>query len=143
VIFRLWEWKGGLVSTFLLTGVFVKKKYLETHSDGTTCREYIYGQIHFDGLIQIKKIGLLVIGEGIIADDEKYHNFLRSLREDVCPVVLDDWENGEGKTEKLEIPDNPSITPKERKSEELIQYCFRGLPSSNRFKEQNHSRYTG
>ncbi len=78
---------------------------------------YLYGQIHFDGLDDgIDRFA--TSREGIVADDEKFGQLLDSLS-DVIASVIADWDVWRRKHHRDGDPDNSTITKKERKAEEL------------------------
>jgi hypothetical protein len=78
---------------------------------------YLYGQIHFDGLDD--NIDRFTSSrEGIIADDPKYQKFLDEFRKKVLEVV-GDWDGWRIKHRKDGDQENPNVPKKQRKSLEL------------------------
>ncbi|MDP2208176.1 MAG: ATP-binding protein [Bacteroidota bacterium] len=81
---------------------------------------YLYGQIHFDELDDNTKDRFTSNREGVIADDSKYQGFLKILSDEVLNIIIDDWDKWRRKHRKPGDADNPSISLKDRKSEELF-----------------------
>jgi hypothetical protein len=79
---------------------------------------YLYGQIHFDELDDDED-RFTSSRESIIADDQKYKNFLISLRDNVISKILSDWDKWRIKHRKEGDAENTSIPLKERKAGEL------------------------
>mgnify|MGYP002713105771 CR=1 FL=1 len=80
---------------------------------------YLYGQIHFNDFDTDEKDRFTSSREGIVADDELYRDLLENLRI-ILSIILDDWDKWRRKHKQDGDSANPSITPKERKSEELF-----------------------
>jgi hypothetical protein len=78
---------------------------------------YFYGQIHFDELDDGED-RFTTSRESIIADDPIYKEFLENLRKKILEIVTD-WDNLRRKYRNDGDPENPSVSPKERKAEEL------------------------
>jgi hypothetical protein len=98
---------------------------------------YLYGQIHFDGLDD-KEDRFTTSREGVIADDPKYKEFLEILRSKIISVILSDWDTWRRKHRKTGDPDDTTITPKERKAEELYNVVSEeyALPKDSKGKAQ-------
>jgi len=80
---------------------------------------YLYGQIHFDGLDDDVD-RFTSSREGIVADDSKFKAMLEDFKKNVINVVTDDWDVWRRKHRKSGDPENPSIPEKDRKAEELF-----------------------
>jgi hypothetical protein len=78
---------------------------------------YLYGQIHFDGLDD-KKDRFTSSREGIVADDPKYQEFLERFRKTLLKIV-EDWDKWRRKHRKDGDPENESISKTERASRGL------------------------
>ncbi len=78
---------------------------------------YLYGQIHRNDLDDDKD-RFSTSREGIIAEDDKFKQLLKSLSEIIANVIAD-WDSLRRKYHKEGDPENTSITRKERKAEEL------------------------
>jgi hypothetical protein len=78
---------------------------------------YLYGQIHFDDL-EDDKDRFATSREGIVADDEKFKAFLEDLRK-LIGTIFNDWDAWRRKHREYGDPENESISPKERRAEEL------------------------
>lgn len=98
---------------------------------------YLYGQIHFDDLDD-KEDRFTTSREGVIADDPKYKEFLEILRSKIISVILEDWDAWRRKLRKAGDPENATITPKERRAEELYNVISEeyALPKDSKSKEQ-------
>jgi len=80
---------------------------------------YLYGQIHFNSLDdEVDRFS--TSREGVVPDDEKFAGLLEELRKVLNDAVFPDWDNWRRKRHKTGDSDNPTITQKERKAEELF-----------------------
>lgn len=78
---------------------------------------YLYGQIHFDTLDD--EVDRFATGrEGIIAEDQKYREFLNELRKRIISIV-GEWDKWRHELKKTGDPESERITPRERASTEL------------------------
>lgn len=80
---------------------------------------YLYGQIHFNGLDD-QEDRFTSSREGIVADDSKYKKFLEDFRSKVISAIMVDWDEWRRKHKKDGDPDNPDLSTKQRKAEELF-----------------------
>ncbi len=105
---------------------------------------YLYGQIHFDSLDD-EEDRFTTSREGVIADDPKYKNFLEVVRSKIIGVILADWDVWRRKHRKTGDPDDTSITPKERKAEELYNVISNEyvLPKDSKNKKKVQSWVDG
>lgn len=78
---------------------------------------YLYGQIHYDGLDDAKD-RFSTSREGIVADDVKFERLLARLQ-DTLATVIDDWDELRTKNHKEGDSENPRMTRRERKAAEL------------------------
>jgi len=78
---------------------------------------YLYGQIHFNSFDD-EKDRFATGREGIVAEDEKYKEFLENLKQ-VLAFIFNDWDALRQKHRKDGDPENKSISKKDRKSLEL------------------------
>lgn len=79
---------------------------------------YLYGQIHFDDLDDDED-RFTSSRESVVANDPKFEEFLRILKEDVMPKILDQWDEWRRNHKQDGDPENTSISKKQRKSGEL------------------------
>lgn len=79
---------------------------------------YLYGQIHFDGLDD-ETDRFTSSREGIVADDPKYEKFLERFR-GVLLRVVEDWDRWRIKHRKDGDPESESISKTERASRGLF-----------------------
>ena len=101
----------------LVNGRLREKNLLKHIPTARIVENYLYGQIHYDGLdSEIDRF--TSSREGIISDDEKFNDFLEDLKV-ILSKVVDDWDEWRIKIRKDGDPENPRITKKERKSREL------------------------
>ena len=80
---------------------------------------YLYGQIHFNSLDDDVD-RFTSSRESVVADDPKFEALLKTLREDILKVILEDWDVWRRKHKKDGDSENSSITKKARKSTELF-----------------------
>ena len=101
---------------------------------------YIYGQIHCDDLDD--DIDRFTSSrEGIVADDPKFKKLLEVLKDKIISTVLNDWDVWRRKHRQEGDSENPSISKKERKAEELYNAVFEeySLPEDKASKEKVNS----
>jgi hypothetical protein len=80
---------------------------------------YLYGQIHFDELDD--EIDRFTSNrEGIVADDPKFKELLRILQNEVMPQIANKWDEWRIKHREEGDPENPRLSPRERKSRALF-----------------------
>ena len=80
---------------------------------------YLYGQIHFNGLDDdVDRFS--TSREGVVPDDKKFAELLENLQKVINNVVFPSWDSWRRKHHETGDQDNPSITKKERKAEELF-----------------------
>ena len=79
---------------------------------------YLYGQVHYDDLDD-NEDRFSTNREGIVANDQKFRKFLEKLKE-VIDTVLKDWDKLRRNLRLEGDPEDQSLTPKERKAEELF-----------------------
>ncbi|MCG2825443.1 MAG: ATP-binding protein [Thermoplasmatales archaeon] len=79
---------------------------------------YLYGQIHFNSLDDDKD-RFATGREGIVAEDDKFKDFLENLKQ-VIAIILSDWDVWRRKHREEGDSENKSITKKDRKSSELF-----------------------
>jgi hypothetical protein len=92
--------------------MIIEEKYLkmEHHQN--------YGQIHYNDLDDDTD-RFTSSRESIVADDPKFNELLTVLKDGVISKVLNDWDIWRRKHRKEGDSENPSISKKERKAEEL------------------------
>lgn len=78
---------------------------------------YIYGQIHVDSLDD-EVDRFTSSREGIVADDPKFQELLKNLRE-VLLMMIEEWDDWRRKHRKEGDPDNESISKAQRAAENL------------------------
>lgn len=101
-----------------VNGRLREKDILKHIPTARVVESYLYGQIHFDTLDD-EDDRFTTSREGVVADDPKFKEFLEIVRGKIISTVLEDWDEWRRKHRKSGDPDNPTITPKERKAEEL------------------------
>jgi len=79
---------------------------------------YLYGQIHCDDLDDEEKDRFTSSREGIIADDPKFQEFLKSLRKELGKII-EQWDKLREKYGDDGDIDNKRILRRERKAREL------------------------
>ena len=93
---------------------------------------YLYGQVHFDGLDD-EKDRFTSSREGIVADDPKFMAFLTELRSLLLKIV-DDWDEWRRKHRKEGDPENESISLAQRASEGLYNAVAKEFEQEERTK---------
>lgn len=85
---------------------------------------YLYGQIHFNGLDD-KSDRFTSSREGIVADDPKYQAFLGKLRKTLL-MIVEDWDVWRRKHREDGDPENENISKSERASIGLYNAVAKG-----------------
>ncbi len=80
---------------------------------------YLYGQIHFDELDD-ETDRFTSNREGIVADDPKFKELLTMLQDEVMRQIADQWDEWRIKHREEGDPENPRLSPRERKSRDLF-----------------------
>ena len=101
---------------------------------------YLYGQIHYDGLDD-ETDRFSSSREGIVANDPKFLELLNTLRDKVLSVIIEDWDIWRSNQRQPGDPDNNRLPLKERKSLELYQSVSEEylLPEGSTNKDQVNS----
>jgi len=81
---------------------------------------YLYGQIHYDGLDEQKVDRFTSSREGIVADDPKYAAFLESFRDKIILPIVNQWDKWRVNLGNDGDEENPRLSPKDRKSRGLF-----------------------
>jgi hypothetical protein len=100
-----------------VTGRLRERDILKHIPTARVAENYLYGQIHFDGLDDSVD-RFTSSREGIIADDPKYQKFLEEFRKKILEIV-GDWDAWRIKRRKDGDPENLRVPKKQRKSLEL------------------------
>lgn len=80
---------------------------------------YLYGQIHFNELDD--EIDRFTSNrEGIVADDPKFKKLLMILQDEVMRQIADLWDRWRVKRREEGDPENPRLSPRERRSRDLF-----------------------
>jgi hypothetical protein len=103
-----------------VNGRLREKNVLKHIPTARIVEDYLYGQIHFDGLDDKAKDRFTSDRENVVADDSKYKSFLKKLKDDILKVVIDDWDKWRIKHRETGDSENVRLKPKERKSRELF-----------------------
>ncbi|MBI3859804.1 MAG: ATP-binding protein [Thaumarchaeota archaeon] len=101
-----------------VNGRLRERNILEKITTVKVPEDYLYGQVHFNGL-EGDKDRFATAREGIVANDEKYTEFLEKMRK-VLSTIITDWDTLRRKYHKEGDSDNASIPRRERKAEELF-----------------------
>ena len=79
---------------------------------------YLYGQIHYDGLDdELDRFSSS--REGVVAEDPKFMALLESLSKNVLSQIIEDWDKWRVDHRQPGDPDNERIAKRDRKSLEL------------------------
>ena len=95
---------------------------------------YLYGQIHFNGLDDATD-RFTSSREGIVADDPKYKNFLETFRKTVLEIVSD-WDKWRIKHREEGDSENDRISQKERSSRGLFNAVSEEYESKTKTKKK-------
>lgn len=79
---------------------------------------YLYGQIHFDAL-DYANDAFTSSREGVLNDDPLFNEFLIEI-ESLIRTIIDEWDELRRKIGKDGDPDNPAVSRKRRKAQELF-----------------------
>ena len=102
---------------------------------------YLYGQIHFDDLDDDVD-RFTSSRESIVANDPIYSELLHCLDSTIISKILDDWDDWRRKWRENGDPDNPSVTIRERKAEELYNAVAKDyIPLSDSGNRENVSNW--
>jgi len=93
---------------------------------------YLYGQIHFDGLDD-EEDRFTSSREGIVADDPKFMALLEKLRKLLLKIV-EDWDEWRRKHREEGDPENESISSAQRASEGLYNAVAKEFEPEERTK---------
>ncbi len=108
------------VSVDLFVNGRLREKDILRHMPTARIAEsYLYGQVHFNDLDD-EKDRFTSSRESVVADDQKYKEFLESFRTKVIGIILQDWDTWRRKHKKDGDPENPEISTKQRRAEELF-----------------------
>jgi hypothetical protein len=102
-----------------VNGRLRERGFLKHIPTARLAENYLYGQIHYDGLDDDVD-RFTSSREGIVADDPKYKKFLDDFDRKVMAPVLEDWDIWRVKHRKDGDAENPRLPPKERKARALF-----------------------
>lgn len=102
----------------LLVNGRVREKGILSHVPTARIAEnYLYGQVHFDGLDDDVD-RFTSSREGVVADDPKYREFLEGFRKVILKIV-EDWDEWRRLHREEGDPENPRLTKTQRASSTL------------------------
>jgi hypothetical protein len=101
-----------------VNGRLREKDILKHMPTARVVESYLYGQIHCDGLDDDVD-RFTSSRESIVADDLEFGKLVELLKTQILNEVLNDWDKWRRKHRKEGDVENPSISKKERKAEEL------------------------
>lgn len=115
-----------------VNGRLREKDILKHIPTARIAESYLYGQVHFNQLDD-EKDRFTSSREGIVADDQKYKDFLDELRKRILEIVAS-WDKLRITGKKDGDPENESISTKKRKSLELFNAVSAGyeLPKDSK-----------
>lgn len=113
-----------------VNGRLREKDILRHMPTARVVESYLYGQIHCD-LLDDKVDRFTSSRESVVADDPKFSKIVDLLKTKVLNEVLNDWDAWRRKHKKEGDAENPAISRKERKAEELYnvvaeEYAIKG-----------------
>ncbi|MCH8040281.1 MAG: ATP-binding protein [Nitrospinae bacterium] len=101
-----------------VNGRLREKDILKHMPTARVVESYLYGQIHCD-LLDDKVDRFTSSRESVVADDPKFAKAIKLLKTKILNQVLNDWDTWRRKHKKEGDVENPSISRKDRKAEEL------------------------
>jgi hypothetical protein len=90
--------------------------------------EYVYGQIYFDGLDEDEEDPFISSREGVRSDIGAYNDFLEKL-EAALRQVYNDWDAFRHDIHEQGDPENPSMSPRRRATEDMINETVKEFKS--------------
>lgn len=120
-----------------VNGRLREKDILKHMPTARVVESYIYGQIHCDNLDD--DIDRFTSSrESIVADDPRFKELIDLLKNKVLSPILNDWDTWRRKHRKEGDSENPSISKKERKAEELYNAVSEeySMPEDKESKEK-------
>ena len=93
-------------------------KHIPTHR---IVENYIYGQIHFDGMDREGEDPFTSSREGIQQDDEKFKELLTELKGKIVPRIINDWDKFRSDLGEEGDDENTRISKKLRKAQALFR----------------------
>lgn len=97
---------------------------------------YVYGQIHYDALDTGDSKDIFTSSrEGVISDDPLFKGFLAEV-EKLFKQIIDDWDKLRRKQGDDGDPDNPIITRKARKAQELYNSTLEDFAGEKPFAQK-------
>ncbi len=126
-----------------VNGRLREKDILKHIPTARVVESYIYGQIHYNDLDD-NTDRFTSSRESIVANDPKFNELLTVLKEEVISKVLNDWDIWRRKHRKEGDSENPSISKKERKAEELYNAVSEeySIPENSETKKKVDARVT-
>ncbi|OGG65435.1 DNA mismatch repair protein [Candidatus Kaiserbacteria bacterium RIFCSPLOWO2_02_FULL_45_11b] len=101
-----------------VNGRLRERDILKNTPTARIAESYLYGQVHYNALDKGED-KFTSSREGVVADDPEYQEFLSVIKGVVADIV-NDWDKLRVKNREEGDPENERITPKERKSRELV-----------------------
>lgn len=114
-----------------VNGRLREKDILKHFPKSRIVENYVYGQIHFDGLdTGDGKEVFTTSRESVIDDDPDYREFIDEISR-IFDYIIEDWDKFRRDSREDGDPDNKSISNKERKSLELLNATFEEMEERN------------
>ena len=91
---------------------------------------YVYGQVHFDLLDDAGSKDIFTSNrESIVADDPQFLEFLQEF-ERIFKIIIEEWDDYRRRHGDDGDPDNPKVTRKARKAQELFNTTLKEMEGS-------------
>lgn len=101
---------------------------------------YLYGQIHFDGLdTGTGKEVFTTSRESVIDNDPDYREFLDEISR-LLSQIIQEWDEFRRELRQDGDPDNESISKTERKSQELLNATFEEMEERNLYSGRSFKK---
>lgn len=120
-----------------VNGRLREKDLMKYKPTARVVESYSYGQIFYDSLdTGIGKDLFTSSREGIVTNDETFENFLNELSR-IYGKILSDWDAFRLKHKQDGDPDNTTITPKQRKAQELFFRTLEDMGLKKKIKKNS------
>ncbi len=120
-----------------VNGRLREKDLMKYRPTARVVESYSYGQIFYDGLdLGTGKDLFTSSREGIVTNDETFEKFLNELSR-IYSKILSDWDIFRLMHKQDGDPDNTSITPKQRKAQELFFRTLEDMGLKNKIKKNS------
>lgn len=123
-----------------VNGRLREKDILKHVSNPRIVQNYVYGQIHFNGLDD-EKDRFTSSREGVVSDDPKFKELIKLL-DKIFKDIINDWDKWRVEIHKEGDYENKQIAPKERKAKALVDEITDDyIPSGNKSNKEKVNQW--